>query len=128
MRNHACLSNHPSFPSSLILQVLDVLFATCKAMPGVERLIRHLKASGIPMVGETVPVDLSSLSDQATRASGGYDVSGPNARLMTSHSCTSQAVATSSHRRHFELKTSGHKELFSLFDHVLTGDQVGTRV
>jgi HAD superfamily hydrolase (TIGR01509 family) len=34
------------------------------------------------------------------------------------------AVATSSHRRHFELKTQQHKDLFALFDHVVTGDEV----
>jgi HAD superfamily hydrolase (TIGR01509 family) len=33
-------------------------------------------------------------------------------------------VATSSHRRHFELKTSKHQELFSKFDHIVTGDMV----
>eukprot|EP00798_Chlamydomonas_sp_ICE-L_P011388 gene11388-12088_t len=33
------------------------------------------------------------------------------------------AVATSSHKRHFDLKTSTHQELFSLFHHVITGDQ-----
>jgi pseudouridine-5'-monophosphatase len=34
------------------------------------------------------------------------------------------AVATSSHRRHFDVKTSKHGELFALMDHVVTGDQV----
>lgn len=34
------------------------------------------------------------------------------------------AVATSSHERHFVLKTTLHKPLFSLFSHVLTGDKV----
>jgi len=34
------------------------------------------------------------------------------------------AVATSSHRRHFELKTSQHTELFGLMHHIVTGDQV----
>ncbi|CAK9094766.1 unnamed protein product [Durusdinium trenchii] len=34
------------------------------------------------------------------------------------------AVATSSHRRHFDLKTSLHKELFALMNHIVTGDQV----
>mmetsp|Transcript_1214 Transcript_1214/g.2765 ORF Transcript_1214/g.2765 Transcript_1214/m.2765 type:complete len:434 (+) Transcript_1214:14-1315(+) len=34
------------------------------------------------------------------------------------------AVATSSHRRHYDLKTSLHRELFGLMHHVVTGDQV----
>lgn len=34
------------------------------------------------------------------------------------------AVATSSHRRHFDLKTGRHQELFRLMHHIVTGDQV----
>merc|ERR1712139_137014 len=34
------------------------------------------------------------------------------------------AVATSSHRRHFDLKTTLHRELFGLMHHIVTGDQV----
>lgn len=34
------------------------------------------------------------------------------------------AVATSSHRRHFDVKTQQHTDLFSLFDIIVTGDQV----
>jgi len=34
------------------------------------------------------------------------------------------AVATSSHRRHFDLKTSKHTELFGLMHHIVTGDMV----
>lgn len=34
------------------------------------------------------------------------------------------AVATSSHRRHYELKTQRHGDFFALFDHVITGDAV----
>ncbi|OLP92774.1 (DL)-glycerol-3-phosphatase 1 [Symbiodinium microadriaticum] len=62
---------------------LEVLFAKAALMPGVERLVRHLHRSGVPM-----------------------------------------AVATSSHRRHYDLKTSLHRELFGLMHHVVTGDQV----
>eukprot|EP01024_Parvocaulis_polyphysoides_P041715 TRINITY_DN38288_c0_g1_i2.p2 TRINITY_DN38288_c0_g1~~TRINITY_DN38288_c0_g1_i2.p2 ORF type:complete len:237 (+),score=29.42 TRINITY_DN38288_c0_g1_i2:32-712(+) len=34
------------------------------------------------------------------------------------------AVATSSHRRHFELKTQRHQDLFKLFNQIVTGDEV----
>ena len=35
------------------------------------------------------------------------------------------AIATSSHRRHFDLKTTKHKDLFEeMFQHVVTGDEV----
>jgi len=34
------------------------------------------------------------------------------------------AVATSSHRRHYEAKTRRHGDLFALFSHVTTGDSV----
>eukprot|EP00850_Spirogloea_muscicola_P015338 SM000116S24259 [mRNA] locus=s116:310942:312383:- [translate_table: standard] len=32
------------------------------------------------------------------------------------------AVATSSHRRHYELKTERHRALFALMHHIVTGD------
>mmetsp|Transcript_14483 Transcript_14483/g.31463 ORF Transcript_14483/g.31463 Transcript_14483/m.31463 type:complete len:240 (+) Transcript_14483:61-780(+) len=64
-------------------EILDELFATSPLLPGVERLIRHLSTSGVPI-----------------------------------------AVATASHRRHFELKTLQHQELFGLFRVIITGDQV----
>ena len=34
------------------------------------------------------------------------------------------SLATSSHKRHYLLKTSNHKEIFDIFDHVTTGDEV----
>lgn len=34
------------------------------------------------------------------------------------------ALATSSHKRHFDAKTQRHGALFSLFNHVVTGDAV----
>lgn len=33
-------------------------------------------------------------------------------------------VATSSHQRHFDLKTTNHKAFFEQFDHIVTGDHV----
>jgi (DL)-glycerol-3-phosphatase len=33
-------------------------------------------------------------------------------------------VATSSHRRHFDLKTQKHGAFFAQFDHIITGDNV----
>lgn len=63
--------------------MLDAMFPESELMPGAERLILHLKASGVPI-----------------------------------------CVATSSHRRHFERKTTKHTALFSLFDHIVTGDMV----
>ena len=41
------------------------------------------------------------------------------------HHGVPMAVATSSHRRHFDLKTTLHKELFKLMNHIVTGDQAG---
>jgi hypothetical protein len=34
------------------------------------------------------------------------------------------AVATSSHRAHFDVKTQGHTDFFGLFEAVVTGDMV----
>ena len=62
---------------------LDKMFPGVDLLPGVTKLIKHLKESGVPI-----------------------------------------AVATSSHKRHFDLKTTKHKELFALFDVIVTGDQV----
>lgn len=52
----------------------------------------------------------------------------PGAVHLTRHlkqSGIPQAVATSSDRRYFNLKTSRHKEWFSLFDFVVSGDDKG---
>ncbi|OVA10228.1 HAD-like domain [Macleaya cordata] len=57
------------------------LFPTSELMPGVNRLISHFRATGVPI-----------------------------------------CVATGSHRRHFELKTQNHGEVFSMMHHVVTGD------
>ncbi len=34
------------------------------------------------------------------------------------------ALATSSHRRHYEIKTAAHADMFALFDVIVTGDMV----
>ncbi|KAL0084328.1 HAD-like domain-containing protein [Phycomyces blakesleeanus] len=69
---------------TIISQLQESLFPLVKPLPGVERLIRHLHAKGVPI-----------------------------------------AVATSSTREKYELKTSLHKELFELFDHIVCGDDKG---
>ncbi len=56
-------------------------FPLCRPLPGVMKLITHLKAHNIPI-----------------------------------------AVATSSHRKAFILKSSQNQDLFSLFDHIVCGD------
>ena len=62
-------------------QMLKRAFAACQAMPGAEKLVRHLKKHNIPM-----------------------------------------AVASSSNRELYEIKTRRHRGWFDLFDEIVTGD------
>lgn len=67
-------------------KLLERLFPEADAMPGAERLARHLHVHGVP-----------------------------------------QAVATSSTRRFYELKTTRHRDWFGLFHSVVTGDDPRVR-
>ncbi len=52
----------------------------------------------------------------------------PGAKRLTLHlkkSGVPQAVATSSDRRYFDIKTSRHREWFAIFDCVVSGDDAG---
>jgi len=70
----------PQEYASSVQVVLKDLFPHSQLLPGVERLVRHLHAKGVPI-----------------------------------------AVATSSSRENFELKTQRHSQLFGLFDHIVCG-------
>ena len=61
----------------------EQMFPDCELMPGVEKLVEHLKKHGIPM-----------------------------------------AVATSSIRSSFELKTNKHQHIFQKFNVIVCGDEV----
>lgn len=61
--------------------LLRQYFADCDALPGAERLVRHLNKHGVSI-----------------------------------------AVATSSERELYEIKTTRHRDWFNLFDCVVTGD------
>eukprot|EP00438_Fugacium_kawagutii_P002902 Skav230069 [mRNA] locus=scaffold2569:51412:55052:+ [translate_table: standard] len=90
---------------------LDVLFAKAALMPGVERLIRHLHRRHGGEGWDVSPITWASRDLMASpwASHGRHGIP--------------MAVATSSHRRHFDLKTTLHKELFSLMTHIVTGDQ-----
>ncbi|KAL3643061.1 glutathione synthase [Castilleja foliolosa] len=75
--------------------MLRTLFPSAELMPGASRLIQHLHVNGIP-----ISVATGTPSRWVKRI----------------------GLFESSHRRHFELKTQRHGELFSLMHHIVLGD------
>jgi hypothetical protein len=136
--------------------ILDRLFPDAPLMPGAERLLRHLHASGVPIavrppfggVGRRVPraphaprarprarrerplaasAPLLALRPPPPRRAA---PPAPRARRFRraalsprspNQTSTLAQVATSSHARHYDVKTQNHKDVFRLFDHIVTG-------
>jgi pseudouridine-5'-monophosphatase len=111
--------------------ILDDLFAAAGTMPGAERLVRHLHAHGVPIAvsaGGWVVDGVVCLCAVLLGPPPFSPLPATQTHIHT-HNTTinyskQKKVATSSHRRHFDLKTQRHAGLFALFDHVVTGDQV----
>jgi (DL)-glycerol-3-phosphatase len=93
-----------------------------KALPAAQALIDELQLHGQITAEEFVKEREQMLHDLFPEC----DVMPGSARLIRhlKDSGVPMCVATSSHRRHFDLKSSKHGALFELFDHIVSGDMV----
>ena len=93
-----------------------------KALPAAEALIEELQLQGRISAEEFVKEREQLLHNKFPHCQ-----LMPGAQRLIEHLKKHKipiCVATSSHARHTELKTSKHRGLFSSFDHILTGDVV----
>ncbi|XP_020518889.1 (DL)-glycerol-3-phosphatase 2 isoform X2 [Amborella trichopoda] len=100
-------------------EMLQSLFLNCELMPGPAKCHRALSCHGTEIIVASAKCMLLQLFTVNQRVS----------RLI-SHLHTHgvpMCVATSSHRRHFELKTTKHKEKISMMHHVVCGDDPGIK-
>ncbi|KAG0000084.1 glutathione synthase [Modicella reniformis] len=85
-------------------------FPHCKPLPGVMRLVQHLKKNKIP-IAVSIKTEAFLLNNCLPMIF----------RYPLTLAYTGQ-VATSSYRKNFELKSMNNQALFSLFDVVICGD------
>lgn len=94
-----------------------------RALPAAEWLVSAL---GLPVTGEEFILEREPLLDALFLTAGPM----PGARELTGHLAASgvgHAVASSSNRRNFEIKTRAHATWFSGFDAVVLGDDPEVR-
>lgn len=93
-----------------------------KALPAAQMLVGELG-----LADQLTPEEFVTAREQKLQALFPECQLFPVVRRLVEHLSAAGipvCVATPSHRRHFELKTSKHGQLFALFDHIVTGDQV----
>lgn len=94
-----------------------------RALPSAEWLVKTL---GLPLTGEQFILEREPLLDALFLTAGPM----PGALELTRHLATTgvgHAVASSSNRRNFEIKTRAHADWFARFDAVVLGDDPEVR-
>lgn len=93
-----------------------------KALPAAQTMVKELD-----LEGQLDPEDFVKEREEMLHKLFPSCQLMPGAERLIKHLHESDVpicVATSSHARHFDLKTTNHKEFFGLFDHIITGDHV----